>query len=62
MPPWNTHVKEARRDLLGIVKSHLRLLGPRFLVAGRFLNLLGAAVAAYLGSDISLAKLLTFGI
>jgi len=26
------------------------------------LNLLGAAVAAYLGSDISLAKLLTFGI
>ena len=62
MPPWNIRVEEARRDLLGIVKSHVRLLGPQFLVAGLFLNLLSAAVAAHLGPDVSLAKLLTFGI
>ena len=38
----------------------MKLLRPQFLVAGLFLNLLGAAVAAHLGSDISLNKLLTF--
>lgn len=43
-----------------IAKSLVKLLRPQFLVAGLFLNLLGAAVAAHLGSDISLAKLLTF--
>jgi 1,4-dihydroxy-2-naphthoate octaprenyltransferase len=60
MPPWNTNVEEARRNLLRIAKSLVKLLRPQFLVAGLFLNLLGAAVAAHLGSDISLTKLLTF--
>jgi hypothetical protein len=62
MPPWNTNVEEARRKLLRIAKSLVRLLRPKFLVAGLFLNLLGAAVAAHLGSDIDVTKLLTFGI
>ncbi len=43
-----------------IAKSLVRLLRPQFLIAGLFLNLLGAAVAAHLGSDISLVRLLTF--
>jgi hypothetical protein len=62
MPPWNIHVEEARRDPLGIVESLVRLPEPQFLVAGLFLNLLGAAVAAHLGSEVSLAKLPTIGI
>jgi 1,4-dihydroxy-2-naphthoate octaprenyltransferase len=53
-------VEEARRSLLNIAKSLVKLLRPQFLVAGLFLNLLGAAVAAHLGSDISLSKLLAF--
>jgi 1,4-dihydroxy-2-naphthoate octaprenyltransferase len=53
-------VEEARRSLLRIARSLVKLLRPQFLVAGLFLNLLGAAVAAHLGSDISLNKLLTF--
>ena len=43
-----------------IAKSLVRLLRPQFLVAGLFLNLLGAAVAAHLGSDINITRLLTF--
>jgi len=62
MPPWNTNVEEAKRELLRIAKSLVKLLRPQFLVAGLFLNLLSAAVAAHLGPDVSLAKLLTFGI
>lgn len=53
-------MEEARRSLLRIARSLVKLLRPQFLVAGLFLNLLGAAVAAHLGSDISLNKLLTF--
>ena len=53
-------MEEAGKSLSSIAKSLLKLLRPQFLVAGLFLNLLGAAVAAHLGSDISLSKLLTF--
>lgn len=60
MPPWNTNVEEAKRELLRIARSLVKLLRPQFLVAGLFLNLLGAAVAAHLGSDIDVTKLLTF--
>ena len=55
-------MEEAKRELLRIAKSLVKLLRPQFLVAGLFLNLLSAAVAAHLGPDVSLAKLLTFGI
>ncbi len=43
-----------------VAKSLVKLLRPQFLIAGLALNLLGAAVAAHLGSDISLSKLLAF--
>lgn len=53
-------MEEAKRDLFRVAKSLVKLLRPQFLVAGLFLNLLGAAVAEHLGSDISLSKMLTF--
>lgn len=51
---------EAGRSLRSTAKSLVKLHRPQFLIAGLFLNMLGAAAAYHLGSSIDLTKLLTF--